>query len=250
MILEEGGWEQYKSQQRNHTENQPAAPTASFYQVSSASNYSSQWSSLASSPLSLPSALLVFSPDPTPLRRARILPTSLRFSTHSSPAPTQFCRKLVGFCVHEINLTAEPFVTPTDGLVNSDTATEENLTPLLNQLVTALNTGSASIDGLKGKINANADQQDVANRAAEVTTVNNLLQLLVYRFGSDIYVHFRTLQRPLTTRRPRIPTSTHSSSNSVLKLLSTRFSSALALFLLVFWSLSLSCESFIIQDSA
>jgi len=79
-------------------------------------------------------------------------------------------------------LSAEPHVKPTDGLVNSNTATEENLTPLLNQLVTTLNTGSTSIDGLNGKVNANADQQDVANRAAAVTTVINLLQLLKYHF--------------------------------------------------------------------
>jgi len=84
--------------------------------------------------------------------------------------------------VHGTNLTAERNDALTDGLVNSNTATEENLTPLLNQLVTALNTGSTSLDGLKGKVNANSGQQDAADRAAAVYTVSHLLELVVLLF--------------------------------------------------------------------
>jgi hypothetical protein len=59
-----------------------------------------------------------------------------------------------------------------DSLVNSDAATEENLTPLAQQLVAALNSGGASLESLRGRVNQDAASNDeAAEKAAAIYTV-------------------------------------------------------------------------------
>ena len=57
-----------------------------------------------------------------------------------------------------------------DSLVSGSTATSATATPLVNQLVTALNTASGSISGLSS---TSETAEDVASQLASVTTVSS-----------------------------------------------------------------------------
>jgi len=68
-----------------------------------------------------------------------------------------------------------------DSLVNTDQATEANLSPLLAQLVTALDTSAASFQSLNGKVDQNSggSKEEVAAQVATVytdisTSLNNV----------------------------------------------------------------------------
>lgn len=62
-----------------------------------------------------------------------------------------------------------------DSLVNSDEATEENLTPLAQQLVEALNSGGASLEALGAVDETGGTQDEVAQRTAAIYTVSHTL---------------------------------------------------------------------------
>ncbi|RXW14963.1 hypothetical protein EST38_g10890 [Candolleomyces aberdarensis] len=59
-----------------------------------------------------------------------------------------------------------------DSLVNTDTATEENLTPLLQQLTAAFDTSAVSLEALQGRVDENTGgtKDEVAEQTAAVYT--------------------------------------------------------------------------------
>ncbi|EAU81004.1 hypothetical protein CC1G_03180 [Coprinopsis cinerea okayama7 len=86
-----------------------------------------------------------------------------------------------------------------DALVNSDDATEENVSPLLEQLAGAFDTGTVSLQGLQGKVDPSSGgtEEEVAEEVATVytdvaTSLDNLktkkphLYPLVPKFGLDL----------------------------------------------------------------
>ena len=63
-----------------------------------------------------------------------------------------------------------------DGLVNSGAATEDNLSPLLAQLSSALDTSAVRLEALEGKVDPNrgGTEQQVADEVGTIYTVSIL----------------------------------------------------------------------------
>lgn len=77
-----------------------------------------------------------------------------------------------------------------DSLVNSNAATEENLTPLAQQLVAALNSGGASLESLRGRVNQDAASNDeAAEKAAAIYTVRVALIICTERLLIEPLLH-------------------------------------------------------------
>lgn len=65
------------------------------------------------------------------------------------------------------------FYAVADNLVNTDTATEDNLSPLIQQLTTAFDTSATSLNSL-GRVDESSGgtKEEVAERTAAVYTVS------------------------------------------------------------------------------
>ncbi|TFK16862.1 hypothetical protein FA15DRAFT_739255 [Coprinopsis marcescibilis] len=100
--------------------------------------------------------------------------------------------------VGQLRTSTNSILPQIDGLVNSGAANEQNLSPLLAQLSSALDTSAVSIESLEGKVDPSSGgtEQQVANQVGAIytnvaTSMNNIqtkkphLYPLVPKHGID-----------------------------------------------------------------
>ncbi|PPR04822.1 hypothetical protein CVT24_007082 [Panaeolus cyanescens] len=119
----------------------------------------------------------------------------------ASPAPVVEKREDVSdvlAVVGNLKATTDVILPQIDSLVDSGAATDANLSPLLQDLATALDTSSSELDSLKGKVDPNTGgtKDEVAQEVSVVYTdvtksLNNLktkkphLWYLIPKFGLE-----------------------------------------------------------------